>query len=132
MFYIPGLKNCTLNTNFQAISNNLLTKKIVPSSAWTSPSFEPGWSNYGNGYNGIQYAKIGDRVEFGDGSSSDGFIFQLPDDCRPTGTVLHPVIHDFGGEAHKNIHVTASGEVKGPVGVAVTYLSLDGVSFRTK
>lgn len=120
---------------------------IVVGSGGSAPAFENSWANFGGGYGGARFRKVGDRVYL-DGmiaGGSVGTVFTLPVGYRPSAQLA-----DIGlvqqsqtgaasaGTAHTHqinhsatfMLVTTAGAVGSLSGhVTSTYQSLAGISF---
>jgi hypothetical protein len=63
----------------------------IAAAPWTMVQPMEPWALYGHGTIPLAYRKVGDRVEIV-GSICDGRrgapVFQLPEDCRPPGTIM--------------------------------------------
>jgi hypothetical protein len=65
-----------------------LTAGVAPT-AWTAVTFLNGWSNYGSGFQTMQYRKVGDIVYlrgFVKGGTASTAVFALPVGYRPPAT----------------------------------------------
>jgi hypothetical protein len=108
-------------------------------SAWTEVSFGTNWSNYGGGYQSVQYKQFGDQVYLRGLANSPGVnswttyptIFTLPEGSRPPNRL---VFTQTGGstDAAIRVDINSNGTVQWfASGSKTGYISLDGISFST-
>jgi len=107
----------------------------LASTAWTAVTFGTGWSNYGSGYQAVQYKKFGDLVFLRGLATSGGSawasyptITTLPTGHRPAARLI------FDQMANSNqavrVDITSGGSVLWVAGGAGNnWLSLDSIVF---
>ena len=98
--------------------------------AWTAPTLQNGWGNFGNGYAPAGYRKIGDIVYLRglvSGGTVGAILFVLPVGFRPAYNEI------FAVDGFNHIHVTLdinSGTGNAAFGSGSnTHISMSGVSF---
>lgn len=76
-------------------STGRLSTTLIPQPAWTNLTYNTGWADYGSGFQGGQYRKIGDLIYFRGlckrTSGAETTITTLPDLHRPPATLLFDV-----------------------------------------
>lgn len=107
----------------------------LASTAWTTVSFGSGWSNYGSGYQAVQYKKFGDLV-FLRGLANSGSnawasystITTLPAGHRPAGRLIFNQMAN--AQQAVRVDITTSGSVSYVAGGAGSgWISLDNIVF---
>lgn len=103
-----------------------------PLTAWTRPTFQNSWTDFGSGLPNVQYRKNGDEVEFR-GVAKSGTVavamFTLPAGFRPPINVFYyPILHN-NGTAIGRLDIGADGTVVPGASVTNASLSLEGVRF---
>jgi hypothetical protein len=131
--YVPATKalivgNTRVDTTGVTVSGVLMTP-----TTWTNVTFQNGWSNFGSGYTGAQYRKVGDRVELRGlvtgGTVTYGTpVFTLPSGFRPTGFEVFPAV---ANNLFTRVDVLTTGVVSVYTGASNAFVSFSGISFST-
>lgn len=109
----------------------------ISSEDWIAVSFENSWVNYGGGYAAAEYYKDYDGVVHLKGMIKNGTrnvtAFTLPTDYRPVDRRLFGTISSAALPAIDvgRIDITSAGAVIPIIAVGYTWVSLDGLQFRT-
>jgi hypothetical protein len=139
--YLPcaEAEEITLSTYYPAPYGEYESLSVSGSLAfanWADVSFGTGWSNYGSGYQSVQYKKFGDLIFLRGLASSQTnlwaaypVIFVLPDNFRPSSGRL--VFSQCGNaNAIVRVDITTAGQVRWVAGGAGNdWISLDGIIF---
>lgn len=141
-----------LQVNFDTIADQAYAP-ARQASAWTAPTFNTNWGNYGGAWQTVQYRRDelgmvhlrGLALRSTSGFAYDtntGRIFTLPSGYRPALNEMflaHCVDQSTGNVNVQRIDVTSAGlvYVAGPavstgpaIGSATTYVSLSGIRFQ--
>jgi hypothetical protein len=122
-------------------ANSLTVSKSLQAgtlgNTWTGVTFETNWSNYGSGYQSVQYKKFGDRVYLRGLATSNAnswttypTIFTLPVGSRPPARLIFE--QTGNNSVAVRVDITSSGSVQWvAAGAGSGYISLDGISFST-
>lgn len=98
--------------------------------AWTAPTFENSWANFGGSYNTAGYFKDALGIVHLKGLIASGTLqqaaFTLPAGYRPAGT---EVLTGTSNGGYGQVRVNSSGQVI-PFSGSNAYYSLDGLTFR--
>jgi len=100
--------------------------------AWTAVTFNGNWANYGNGYQGVQYRKEGDRVwlrgQAVAGATPPNLILTLPVGFRPVASALMMVDDTSAGHSSR-IDISTGGTITMAAPVAATIYGFDRITF---
>ena len=97
------------------------------------PTFENSWVNYGSTFHDAGFRKDGQGIVHLEGLVKDGTgipstIFTLPPLHRPADTLIFAVV---SSNAIGRINVKADGTVEATTPSVTTWVSLDGIYFRS-
>lgn len=100
---------------------------------WTAVTFQNSWANYGGGYRGVGYRKVGDMVQVG-GLMKDGTVgaaaFTLPVGFRPPAALIFRQECNLYVGCRVDVNSDGSVVVVGyDTGGTNNYVSLSGISF---
>ncbi|MDQ7780152.1 MAG: hypothetical protein RDV41_10660, partial [Planctomycetota bacterium] len=124
--------------DLEVVGNVKITSGFLYSTAWTAGSFGTGWSNYGSGYQTVQYERVGDLVFLRGLANSGGnlwatypTIITLPEGFRPNGRLIFS--QEGNANAAVRVDVATNGQVQWSAGGSGSgWLSLDGIVFSIR
>ena len=102
----------------------------VGSTGWTAVTFQNSWANYGAGYQGVEYRKVGDMVQLrgvlNTAGTSATAAFTLPVGFRPLASLSISAANSVGAQIAM-LDINASTGV-----VLIYYVGTDSVGISTQ
>lgn len=107
-------KNIVTGLDAATRRETLDIRRLATPGDWQDVTFQNGWSNYGSGYQTVQYRKWGDSVQIR-GTATGGTLgvamFTLPEGYRPPAHVELPQCGSVTGTVVMLV-VKSTGEVE--------------------
>lgn len=100
--------------------------------AWTNVTYTTGWVDFGGGFTGAQYKKVGDLIFLrGLCKRTSGVattMFTLPVNYRPSSSIIFA---QLSNDALARVQVDTTGAVTMSFGTATSWVNLSGIVFGT-